>query len=139
MSSQSFSQLITVNLQYNGIKITKQCSDVNCVKSIRIRGWSGPHLAIFWVNTGTCSVNLHMQFPEDLVAFAKEILSRELHFLCSVKSWRLDACPCRPYKNYIARKRFIWSNIFESYNKQSFSFISFDILFSSINFCIVFT
>ena len=28
MSSQSFSQLITVNLQYNGIKITKQCSDV---------------------------------------------------------------------------------------------------------------
>ena len=28
MSSQSFSQLITVSLQYNGIKITKQCSDV---------------------------------------------------------------------------------------------------------------
>ena len=28
MSSQSFSQLITINLQYNGIKITKQCSDV---------------------------------------------------------------------------------------------------------------
>ena len=25
MSSQSFSQLITVNLQHNGIKITKQC------------------------------------------------------------------------------------------------------------------
>ena len=33
-------QLITVNLQYNGIKITKQCSDVNCVKSVCIRGWS---------------------------------------------------------------------------------------------------
>ena len=33
MSSQSFSQLIIVNLQYNGIKITKQCSDVNCVKT----------------------------------------------------------------------------------------------------------
>ena len=31
MSSQSFSQLITVNLQYNGIKITKQCSDINCL------------------------------------------------------------------------------------------------------------
>ena len=61
MSSQSFSKLITVNLQYNSIKITKQCSDVNCVKSIRIRGWSGPHFAIFWVNTGTCSVNLHTQ------------------------------------------------------------------------------
>ena len=41
MSSQSFSQLITVNLLYNDIKITKQCSDVNCVKSVRIRGWSG--------------------------------------------------------------------------------------------------
>ena len=40
MSSQSFSQLVTVNLQYNGIKITKQCSNVNCVKSVRIRGWS---------------------------------------------------------------------------------------------------
>ena len=32
MSSQSFSQLIAVNLKYNGIKIPKQCSDVNCVK-----------------------------------------------------------------------------------------------------------
>ena len=31
-SSQVFSQLITVNLQCSGIKITKQCSDVNCVK-----------------------------------------------------------------------------------------------------------
>ena len=41
MSSQSFRQLITVNLQYYGIKITKQCSDVNFVKSIRIRGWCG--------------------------------------------------------------------------------------------------
>ena len=38
MSTQSFSQLITVNLLYNDIKITKQCSDVNCVKSVRIRG-----------------------------------------------------------------------------------------------------
>ena len=43
MSSQSFSQLITVNLQYNGIKITKQCSDVNCVKSVCIRRWPGPY------------------------------------------------------------------------------------------------
>ena len=43
MSSQSFSQLITANLQYNGIKITKQCSDVNYVKSVCIRGWSGPY------------------------------------------------------------------------------------------------
>ena len=56
MSSQSFSQLITVNLEYSGIKITKQCSDINCVKSICIRGWSGPHCAIFWVNIGTCSI-----------------------------------------------------------------------------------
>ena len=40
MSSQSFSQFITLNLQDNGIKITKQCSDVNCVKSVRIQGWS---------------------------------------------------------------------------------------------------
>ena len=47
MSSQSFSQLITVNLQYNDIKITKQCSDVNCVKSVCIRGWSGPHYVTF--------------------------------------------------------------------------------------------
>ena len=38
MSSQSFSQLITVNLKYNGIKRTKQCSDVNCVKSVGIQG-----------------------------------------------------------------------------------------------------
>ena len=52
MSSQSFSQLITVNLQYNGIKITKQCSDVNCVKSIRIRGWSVPFLSILSPDAG---------------------------------------------------------------------------------------
>ena len=61
MSSQSFSQLITVNLQYNGIEITKQCSDVNCVKSICIQGWSGPCLVTFCVTTGTCSANLHTQ------------------------------------------------------------------------------
>ena len=61
MSSQSFSQLITVNLQCNGIKIKKQCSDVNCLKSVRIRGWSCPHYATFWVNTGTYSVSLHIQ------------------------------------------------------------------------------
>ena len=47
MSSQSFSQLIAVNLHYNGIKITKQYSDVNCVKSVYIRGWPGPYYATF--------------------------------------------------------------------------------------------
>ena len=35
MSSQTLSQLVTANLQYNGIKIPKQCSDINCVKLIR--------------------------------------------------------------------------------------------------------
>ena len=40
MFSQSFSHLITVNLQYNSIKLTKHCPDVYCVKGIRIRGWS---------------------------------------------------------------------------------------------------
>ena len=45
MSSQSFSQLIPVNLQYNGIKITNQCSDVNCVKSICIGGLPGSYYA----------------------------------------------------------------------------------------------
>ena len=49
------------NLKYIGIKITKQWSDVNCVKSIRIRGWSGTHFATFWVNNGTFSVNPHSQ------------------------------------------------------------------------------
>ena len=47
MSSQSFCQLITVNLQYNGIKITKQCSDVNCMESVCIRSWPGPYYATF--------------------------------------------------------------------------------------------
>ena len=41
------SQLITDNLQYNGIKITKQCSDVNCVKSIRIQGCPGGCIKLF--------------------------------------------------------------------------------------------
>ena len=36
MSPQSFSQLITVNLQYNSIEVKRQCSEVNCVKSIHI-------------------------------------------------------------------------------------------------------
>ena len=48
MSSQSFSQLVTVNLKYNGIKIKKQCFDVNYVKIIRIRG----------LNANTCFVSL---------------------------------------------------------------------------------
>ena len=48
MFSQSFSQLITVNLQYNGIKTTKQCSEVNCVKSVRIQGWSGSYYTTFF-------------------------------------------------------------------------------------------
>ena len=61
LSSQSFSQFITVNLQYNGIKIAKQCSDANCVKIIRIRGWCGPHYPTFWVNARTYSVILHIQ------------------------------------------------------------------------------
>ena len=61
MSSQSLSQLITVNLQHNGIKIMKQCSDISCVKSIRILGWSGSHYATFWVNAGTYSESLHNQ------------------------------------------------------------------------------
>ena len=39
------SQLITDNLQYNGIKITKQYSELNCVESIRFLGWSGPYYA----------------------------------------------------------------------------------------------
>ena len=47
MSSQSLNQLITVNLEYNCIKITKQCSDANYVKSVRNRGWSGPYYATF--------------------------------------------------------------------------------------------
>ena len=51
MSSQSCSQLITVNLQYNSIKITEQCSGINCMNSIRIQGWSDPHYVTFWVNT----------------------------------------------------------------------------------------
>ena len=48
MSSQSFSQLVTVNLKHNGIKIKKQCFDVNYVKTIRIRG----------LNANTCFVSL---------------------------------------------------------------------------------
>ena len=63
MSSQSFSQLITVNVQYSGIKTTKQCSDVNCLKNILIRDWSVPYYSTFWVRTGTgtYSVSLHIK------------------------------------------------------------------------------
>ena len=32
------------NLQCSGIKIMKQCSDINCMKSVCIRSWSGPIL-----------------------------------------------------------------------------------------------
>ena len=60
MSSQLLSQLIAVNLQYNGTKITK-FFPVNYVKSSRIRGWYGPHYTTFCVNTWTCSVNLDTQ------------------------------------------------------------------------------
>ena len=49
MSLQSFSQFITVNLQYNGIKIMKQSSDTNWVKILRIRSWPGPYYATFQV------------------------------------------------------------------------------------------
>ena len=60
--SKSFSQIITVNLQYHDIKITKQCSDVNCVKIVRIWGLSGSYYATLWVNTGTYSETLHVQY-----------------------------------------------------------------------------
>ena len=62
MSSQSFSRLITVNLNlhFNGIKIVKQCSDIDFVKSVLIWGWSGPYYGTFWVNMGTYSVSLHI-------------------------------------------------------------------------------
>ena len=33
---------------------------MNCLKSIRIRGWSGSHYATFLGNTGTYSENLHI-------------------------------------------------------------------------------
>ena len=39
MSSQAFSQLITLNLQYNGNKTMKQCPDVHCVESVHF--WVG--------------------------------------------------------------------------------------------------
>ena len=42
----------TVDLQYNGIKITKQCSDVNYVKSVR---------TTFCVNLGTYCVSVHIE------------------------------------------------------------------------------
>ena len=80
MSSQSFSQLITVNLQYNGIKITKQCSDVNCVKSVCIRSWPGPYYATFCVNMGTYSESLHIQSKCGKKKFAPEKSSEHGHF-----------------------------------------------------------
>ena len=61
MFSQSLSQLITVNLQYNGIKLKKQSSDVNCVKSVCIWSWPGPYYATFCVNMGTYFASLDIQ------------------------------------------------------------------------------
>ena len=79
MSSRSFSQLTTANLQYNGIKTTKQYPDLNCVKSVRIRGWSGSYYATFWVNTGTYSVSLHVE-SKCGKKFAPEKSSEHAHF-----------------------------------------------------------
>ena len=60
MSSQSFGQSVTVNLQYYGIKIMWQCSDVHCLKNVCIWGCSVLHFSPFWVNTGIYSVSLHI-------------------------------------------------------------------------------
>ena len=60
MSSQSSGQLITVKLQYNGIKIKKQCSDVSYVESVHIRGLSGPHHMLS--EYGDLLLSLHSQF-----------------------------------------------------------------------------
>ena len=59
MSSQSYCELVIVNLQCNGIQITKQWSDVNCVISIPIWSWSGPYYTTSLVKVGTYSVSLN--------------------------------------------------------------------------------
>ena len=79
ISSQSFSQLLTVNLQYSGIKKTNQCSDVNFVESVCILGWFGPYYATFWVNTRTYSLSLHIQ-SKSRKKFAPEKSSGHGHF-----------------------------------------------------------
>ena len=78
MSSQSFSQLKTVHLQYNSIKITKQCYDV-IVKSVCIRGSSCLYYATFWMNMGTYSVSLDIQ-SKCGKKFAPEKSSEHGHF-----------------------------------------------------------
>ena len=72
MFSQSCSQLITVNLQYDSIKITEQCSGINCMNSIRIQGWSDPHYVTFWVNTYSARYSYSVKTREKIRT--KEIL-----------------------------------------------------------------
>ena len=89
ISSQSFSQLLTVNLQYSGIKKTNQCSDVNFVESVCILGWFGPYYATFWVNTRTYSLSLHIQ-SKSRKKFAPEKSSGHGHFPQSFAVYKLN-------------------------------------------------
>ena len=59
---------------------------------------------------------------------------RNYNWQANIKPRKANVCPWRPCKNYIARVRFIWSNIFEKYTKRSFSFILFGICFQVLIF-----
>ena len=105
MSSQAFSQLITVSLQYNGIKIRKQSSDFKCVKNFRgyfrgyylIQGWFSPYYTTFWLNTGTYPVSLHIQ----------------------CKCWKKFAKKSSKQGNFSVYKQLLRNSISKTYKKEN--------------------
>ena len=105
MSSQAFSQLITVSLQHNGIKIRKQSSDFKCVKNFRgyfrgyylIQGWFSPYYTTFWLNTGTYPVSLHIQ----------------------CKCWKKFAKKSSKQGNFSVYKQLLRNSISKTYKKEN--------------------
>ena len=69
MSPQSSADLQNVNLQYNNIKIVYECSNIYCVKNIRIWIFFGPYFSTFRPNTES----LQMQEKYESEKFQIEI------------------------------------------------------------------
>ena len=107
---------MTVNLQYNGIKITKPCSDVNCVKSVCIRSLPGPYYATFSVNMGTYSTSLHIQ--------SKVCTRKKLQYIKGIKSSRKTLTPADKTSNFykITKEKYeqlLHNSITKTYKKAN--------------------
>ena len=101
MSSPPFSELIAVNLQYSGIKITKQCYDVNCVIDLA-------HVTPYseWIRGLTLSLHIQSKCRKKL--YNQDSITKKF---CNIKILYIKNSINKNYKKAI-------SNISKTINEQ---------------------